>query len=198
MSSCWGRPRHADDTQSGSGAPEVGARFGLCNATDVLGSRLPGAPMLGEAQGRVYRSAADQADVAHGRTTVPEHSGMIDPSEGRREAVQGEKAITRPSEPIAGVAGRRSHGSPKVRIRRRPLLRIVNVQGDGASTHPATLAGPFRSPVWCLRADMALPPVRSLRGRCARGRHARAPRAAGSRRASSGSRLLRDRSRHEY
>ena len=41
-------------------------------------------------------------------------------------------------------------------------------------------------------------PVRSLRCRCARGRHARAPRAAGSRRAWSGSRLLRDRSRHEY
>src|SRR4029434_3878549 len=53
--------------------------------------------------------------------------------------------------------------------------------------------------VWCLRADMtsATGQVTPLR-RCARGRHARAPRAAGSRRAGSGSRLLRDRSRHEY
>ena len=45
---------------------------------------------------------------------------------------------------------------------------------------------------------VAQPGIRKFLIRGARDRHARAPRAAGSRRAWSGSRLLRDRSRHEY
>jgi hypothetical protein len=92
---------------------------------------------------------------------------------------------------------RRPVTSPMTQLDECPSLSPWRTYHDEPSCLTARPVEPHpRTTVKALARLLAGRPTLLIRG--ARDRHARAPRAAGSRRAWSGSRLLRDRSRHEY